>query len=253
MWDICHANASPVLGSPGMVEASAQWPGEDEVFFAALKDGGWLDEVSPGVWGAHDYWDHCPAYVTERLRKRRQREDNRRQSLAGLGDVPGLSQDIPPPVPGQSQDGPQNVVPYAEPEALAEAYPEEPQDTDRPPKAPPPPPAEAEDDAPVRYPAHFEEFWEAYPRKVGKRDALRSWVKARITNRLASKIVEAVKAQRSWAQWTKEGGRYIPNPATWLNQGRWEDERDRAGPQKDGLDEVRREQVKKLNIPTFGG
>ena len=25
------------------------------------------------------------------------------------------------------------------------------------------------------------------------------------------------------AQWTKEGGQYIPNPTTWLNQGRWDD------------------------------
>ncbi len=25
-------------------------------------------------------------------------------------------------------------------------------------------------------------------------------------------------------QWQREGGRYIPNPATWLNRGRWDDE-----------------------------
>ena len=36
-----------------------------------------------------------------------------------------------------------------------------------------------------------------------------------------------VNAQKLSRQWQKDGGQYIPNPATWLNQGRWEDE---AGP-----------------------
>jgi hypothetical protein len=26
------------------------------------------------------------------------------------------------------------------------------------------------------------------------------------------------------AEWTKDGGQFIPHPATWLNQKRWEDE-----------------------------
>jgi hypothetical protein len=25
-------------------------------------------------------------------------------------------------------------------------------------------------------------------------------------------------------QWRKDGGQFIPNPATWLNQGRWDDQ-----------------------------
>jgi hypothetical protein len=30
--------------------------------------------------------------------------------------------------------------------------------------------------------------------------------------------------QKTSAQWQKDNGQYIPNPATWLNQGRWDDE-----------------------------
>ena len=37
-------------------------------------------------------------------------------------------------------------------------------------------------------------------------------------------LIDAVEQQKTSFQWQKDGGRYIPNPATWLNQGRWEDE-----------------------------
>ena len=37
-------------------------------------------------------------------------------------------------------------------------------------------------------------------------------------------MLAALEQQRQSHDWQKEGGRYIPYPATWLNQGRWEDE-----------------------------
>jgi hypothetical protein len=45
-----------------------------------------------------------------------------------------------------------------------------------------------------------------------------------LTDELAEKIISAVKAQSASEQWTKDNGQYIPNPATWLNRGQWEDE-----------------------------
>ena len=69
----------------------------------------------------------------------------------------------------------------------------------------------------------FDQFWREYPRKVGKKDARKSFDKA-----LKSVTVEtmrnAVIAQKKSEQWTRDNGKYIPNPATWLNQGRWDDE-----------------------------
>ena len=69
----------------------------------------------------------------------------------------------------------------------------------------------------------FDEFWSEYPRKVGKKDAKRAFEKA-LKSADAETMIRAVKAQKSSGQWTRDGGRYIPNPATWLNQGRWDDE-----------------------------
>ena len=37
-------------------------------------------------------------------------------------------------------------------------------------------------------------------------------------------LLDAVEAQKRSPQWTRDGGQFIPYPATWLNQRRWEDE-----------------------------
>lgn len=70
----------------------------------------------------------------------------------------------------------------------------------------------------------FERFWSEYPRKVSKQTAIRSWNKIKPSDELAEKIIEAVSKHKQTEQWTKDGGQFIPHPATWLNQGRWDDE-----------------------------
>lgn len=69
--------------------------------------------------------------------------------------------------------------------------------------------------------AAFYAFWAAYPRKVGKGDARKAFGKVRVE---LGTLLSAIEAQKASQQWKREGGRYIPNPATWLNQCRWEDE-----------------------------
>jgi hypothetical protein len=71
----------------------------------------------------------------------------------------------------------------------------------------------------------FETFWKAYPKKVGKEDARKAWKKIRPGQEFADQILKAVINNRANnPQWQREGGRFIPNPSTWLNQGRWQDE-----------------------------
>ncbi len=71
---------------------------------------------------------------------------------------------------------------------------------------------------------HFDEFWKAYPKKVGKGAAIRAWKKIRPGAELRATMIAAVVKQKVSDQWRKERGQYIPHPATWLNQMRWEDE-----------------------------
>ena len=73
------------------------------------------------------------------------------------------------------------------------------------------------------YMSDFEEFWKEYPRKIGKGKASESWKK--IKNRPSlEEILKSLEKQKKCQQWKKDGGQYIPHPATWLNQGRWDDE-----------------------------
>jgi hypothetical protein len=66
----------------------------------------------------------------------------------------------------------------------------------------------------------FQSFWTTYPRKVGKIKAWRAWP----GDSLLPKILEALAWQTKSIDWTKDRGTFIPHPATYLNQGRWEDE-----------------------------
>lgn len=70
----------------------------------------------------------------------------------------------------------------------------------------------------------FAAFWAAYPKKVGKQDALRAFARLKVSEDRLAAMLAAIEQQRASPQWQKDAGQYIPNPATWLRQGRWEDE-----------------------------
>ena len=67
----------------------------------------------------------------------------------------------------------------------------------------------------------FEIFWNAYPRKVGKKKAQEAFRKIKID---IQAILSSIIKQKKSDQWLKDGGQYIPYPSTWLNQERWNDE-----------------------------
>lgn len=64
----------------------------------------------------------------------------------------------------------------------------------------------------------FETFWRAYPRKVGKGAVMRMWPSI-LKKTSVPVLLQAISAQR----WDHRE-RFIPHPATWLNQERWLDE-----------------------------
>lgn len=72
--------------------------------------------------------------------------------------------------------------------------------------------------------ALFDRFWAAYPKKKGKEAARRAWRKLKPDITLCRVMAEALERQKQSRDWRKEGGAYIPYPATWLNGRRWEDE-----------------------------
>jgi hypothetical protein len=70
----------------------------------------------------------------------------------------------------------------------------------------------------------FAEFWSAYPKKQGKAAAEKAWGKLAPDADLQTRILTAVDVAKRSDGWRKDGGQFIPQPATWLNGRRWEDE-----------------------------
>jgi hypothetical protein len=83
------------------------------------------------------------------------------------------------------------------------------------------------------YSEDFETFWKSYPRRVGKGAAWKTWQAAKKSKTLPAVeiLIAAVTAAAKTEQWTSGGGKYIPHPATWLTQRRWEDEAPEAEPE----------------------
>jgi hypothetical protein len=75
-----------------------------------------------------------------------------------------------------------------------------------------------------KYSDGFEKFWNAYPKKKSKDDAWRRWNTIKPNEEDVQKILIAIEQQKKSKGWLKDGGQFIPYPATWLNAGGWKDE-----------------------------
>jgi hypothetical protein len=74
------------------------------------------------------------------------------------------------------------------------------------------------------YSDSFLKFWTAYPNKQAKATAQKAWAKIQNEPNILSIILSAIEAHKRSESWIKDGGKFIPHPATWLNGRRWEDE-----------------------------
>lgn len=69
----------------------------------------------------------------------------------------------------------------------------------------------------------FEVFWKLYPKKKSRKEASKAWAKLNPNEELHKTLITALGSHCVSEDWTKDGGRYIPNAATWLNGERWTD------------------------------
>lgn len=67
-------------------------------------------------------------------------------------------------------------------------------------------------------------FWSAYPRKAGKKDALKAWFQVNGSRPPVDKLIGILEEHKKQTQWTKDAGAFIPLAATWLRGERWNDE-----------------------------
>lgn len=188
-----------------------QWDGDADQLVEALLYSGYIDDTPDGR-HIHDWAEYAG-----KLLERREKDRARKRSAAEAAGVPSSfrrssngkitegdgnpnasSVTNQPTVPNQP-----NTTNSTEPNRTNHNQPD--------------------GDLPLQE-RRFAEFWQAYPKKVGKASCLKAWLKLKPTAELFTHIMDALAKQKASEQWQREAGRYIPNPLTWLNQGRWDDE-----------------------------
>jgi len=97
----------------------------------------------------------------------------------------------------------------------------------------------------------FDEFWNNYPRKIGKQKCANWFRVHKVDKPLLDKMLNAINEQKQSEQWRRDNGQYIPHPYTWLNQGRWEDESEidlTAKPTEQQIEAQERKEAKMAEI-----
>jgi hypothetical protein len=260
LW-ITTAQNHPTGELSGMDELDialdAGWPEDPSKFVDALLESGFLEKID-GTYFLHDWPEHLAYVFGEPERKARGRRAN---EIRWGNARPNGNAGSPTGSP-QSESGsptgspPYHTVPYQE--GLDKESCLEKERTKNTPPLPPAgvgasvplsaylpsesrPGANAEPSESSNAKAHgtrdeklaatpaeppdFTAFWAVYPKKKSKQAALKAWKKARHKPPLAE-LLAAVEQQKYWPEWTRENGRYIPHPATWLNDGAWSDQPD---------------------------
>lgn len=72
------------------------------------------------------------------------------------------------------------------------------------------------------YSPNFLLFWDAYPLKKAKGSAFKAYKNIKEPKPTLKIILQSIEEQNKSEQWQNK--QFIPHPATWLNQRRWEDE-----------------------------
>jgi hypothetical protein len=76
----------------------------------------------------------------------------------------------------------------------------------------------------------FEKFWNVYPKKKSKGDAEKAFRAINPDEQLVETIVSTIERAKKSEDWTKEQGKFIPYPATWLRAKGWMDSETEVDP-----------------------
>lgn len=181
--------------TPENIASVAIWRGDPEQFIEGLKESGFLDEPRT----LHDWMDYAGKLIDRREKDRQRKRDcgsSAESSRNECGNPAESSRNIRSVscCKSKSIELEKENIPPIVPHGGTE-------------------------------PEEFLEFWSRYPRKEGRKNALKAWKKLSPSPALVEEIMSGLEWRLTCEEWTKDGGKYIPLPATWLNGERWTDAR----------------------------
>jgi hypothetical protein len=223
----CNRLLTDGLIPSGQVRKLADVDNATELAGKLVEAGLW--EQVEGGYQVHDFLDYQPsaeqvkaerADNAKRQQDWRDRKKEQRNAVTNtvtdtVSNAPRNGTVTPAPYPPRT---PSRSLPDPDPEErVTPPIPPTPLRPARPAAAPPDRPEKA-------IPVGFSAFWEVWPKREGKSDALAAWRKLRPDDDTIQSILDAIPRQQAAKDWPRENWRYCPLPASWLNQRRWEDE-----------------------------
>lgn len=184
-----------------------QWDGDPDLLVESLISSGYIDDTEDGL-VIHDWGEYAG-----KLLERRAKDRARKRAAAEAAGVPQSFRRNSDGKGKETEGTPSGSFVTNQPTITNHNQPTNSNRTNQP-----------TGEAQALQEERFAEFWRAYPKKVGKAACLKIWKKLKPTKELHACILSALEEQKHSEQWRKQGGQYIPNPSTWLNQGRWDDE-----------------------------
>lgn len=207
------------------IELAVDWDGEDGEFVKILVACGWLDEIRDG-YALHDWSEHnsYAANAKSRSDAARRAAKARWEEKRGVKTEPDMSKNadeceaqcpthdsaLPIDAKGNAPSPSPFPSPSPSPKKEENTYVAKPSPVKKKSKK-------------TEYSPEYEEFFAAFParggRKQGKAEGQKSFDKAIRKKGVTAKfLIERIKLLGPTY------GDYAPNPATWLNNERWQDE-----------------------------
>ena len=203
LWSLDNVPTGNLDGiSARMIARAAQWDGDAQSFVDALTEAGFLDEEADGSLEIHN-WHTWTGKLLDKRQHEKDRSSRRRSEKSAKSKQPAVDQ--------RSTAG--RVEQTAVDQSSVDDTPSSPSSTRVDQRG-------RESDIE----ASFTMFWEAYPKKVGKKYAYKVWQDLSPDTHLCKKIMKAIDYQKQSAQWAKNNGQYIPTPANWLQKTYWDNE-----------------------------
>lgn len=189
------------------IALDANFPGDAHEFCRIMCEVRFLDHMDDGTYVIHDWLKHQPFVYYGDIRSERARNSVRKRyelqaeykhPTKRIRPVKKTYTPNPSPIPSPTPKNPPLTPPKDQNECVST-------------------------NGHKTLMERFEDFWSIYPKKRSKGQAEKAWLIIKPGEQLLATMVATIGRAKTSVEWQRDGGKYIPYPATWLNAKGWAD------------------------------